>query len=101
MRVFNIFDSSAHDTHAHAVASMKARFRSLDIPKLYGLDFHPLTQKNETINQRLQRLCCKAFPNSTGEDRDWLLKRKFFKALLQKCQRKVGAPNLEELHAVA
>ena len=99
LRVFNILDSSCRDTYDKAVKNMKKRFRSLDIPELCGLDFHKLTQSTESIEAlgvELQRLCRKAFPTSTGTDRDRLLKGRFFQALLPRWQRKLGAPKLDE-----
>ena len=99
LRVFDVLEPRSRSIYAQAVDSMKSRFRSLDIPELCGLDFHQMTQKEESIEKlgvELQRLCRKAFPSSSGKDLDRLLKGRFYQALLPKWQKKLGAPKLDE-----
>ena len=40
----------------------------------------------------IQHLSCKAFPSITGKDFDWLLKCRFYQALIVKWQWKFGCP---------
>ena len=71
----------------------------MDIEELRGLEFHQLTQKDQSVEQlgiQLQNLCKKAFPSVEPKDSDRLLKGRFFQALLPKWQRRLGAPKPSE-----
>ena len=78
-----------------AVSQLKKRFSPVNIEELRGIEFHQIMQGTETIEQlgiTLQKLGRKAFPGVTGKEFDRLLKGRFFQALHQKWQRKLGAP---------
>ena len=60
-----------------AIAVMKKRFALVDIDELRGMEFHSLTQENQSVEQvgiELQKLAHKAFPSLSGADFDRLLK---------------------------
>lgn len=82
--------------------ALRARFKSVDIEELRGLEFHHRVQSEETIEQlglELQSLGRKAFPSISGQEFDRLLKGRFFQALHVmhvKWQKKLGAPKTGE-----
>ena len=82
-----------------AVEALKKRFHPVDIEELRGLEFHQLTQKDQSVEQlgiQLHNLCKKAFPSVEPKGSDRLLKGRFFQALLPKWQRRLGAPKPSE-----
>ena len=73
-------------------------FKPSDIEELRRLQFHHLSQGDESIEQlgiSVQQLGQKAFPNITGKDFDQLLKGCLYQALQVKWQR--GAPMPDEI----
>lgn len=86
-------------SYARAVASLKKRFRSVEIEELKGLEFHRRVQGEESIEQLgmdIQKLGRKAFPSTAGKELDQLLKGRFYQALHPRWQRKLNAPRAEE-----
>ena len=96
LKVFQMFPTEDKASYARAKAALKARFRSVDIEELQGMEFHRVVQGNESVEElgmEIQRLGHRAFPSVKGRDLDRLLKGQ---ALHPRWQRKLGAPKLEE-----
>jgi hypothetical protein len=86
-------------SYSRAVASLKKRFRSVEIEELKGLEFHHRVQGEESIEQLgmdIQKLGRKAFPSMAGKELDRLLKRRFYQALHTRWQRKLNVPRTDE-----
>ena len=95
LQFFRILPKETQKAYSEAVSQLKKRFSPVDIEELRGIEFHQKMQSTETIEQlgiTLQKLGRKAFPGVTGKEFDRLLKGRFFQALHQKWQRKLGAP---------
>ena len=86
-------------SYARAVASLKKRFRLVEIEELKGLEFHRRVQGEESIEQLgmdIQKLGRKAFPSTAGKELDRLLKGHFYQALQLRWQCKLNASPAEE-----
>ena len=86
-------------SYSRAIASLKKRFRSVEIEELKGLEFHRRVQGEESIEQLgmdIQKLGRKAFPSTEGKELDRLLKGRFYQALHPRWQRKPNAPRTDE-----
>ena len=85
LRAFRVFPVEEREDYDKAIAALKARFRSVDIEELRGLEFHHKVQgpseSVEELGLELQRLGHKAFPTVRGRELDRLLKGRFFQAL--------------------
>ena len=87
-------------SYTHAVASLKKRFRSVEIEELKGLEFHRRVQGEESIEKLgmdIQKLGRKAFRSTEGKKLDRLLKGHFYQALHPRWQRKLNAPRADEM----
>ena len=85
--------------YTRAVASLKKRFRSVEIEELKSLEFHCQVQGEESIEQLgmdIHKLGRKAFPSTEGKELARLLKGRFYQALHLKWQRKLNAPRADE-----
>ena len=100
LKAFRVFLVEECEDYDKAIAALKARFRSVDIEELRGLEFHHKIQgpseSVEELGLELQRLGHKAFPTVQGRELDRLLKGRFFQALHVRWQRKIGAPKMDE-----
>ena len=99
LQVFKLLTPAQRASYTETVAALRDRFKPVDIEELRGLEFHQLTQTDESVEQlglRLMTLAKKAFPSLATGELDRLLKGRFFQALLPKWQRKLGAPKVTE-----
>lgn len=98
-QAFQMLPKEDKSSYNRAVASLKKRFRSVEIEELKGLEFHRRVQGEESVEQLgmdLQKLGRKAFPSTEGKELDRLLKGRFYQALHPKWQRKLNAPRTDE-----
>ena len=107
-QTYRLLPDSVKAIYKETVESLKKKFEPVDTEELRGLEFHQLTQVNQSVEQlglELQKLAKRAFPGLVGKDLDRLLKGRFYQALLPKWQRKLGAPktgeSFEELYGRA
>jgi len=99
LQVYKLLPTEKRASYDQTVAALNARFKPVDIEELRGLEFHQLTQTDESVEKlglQLMTLAKKAFPSLGTEELDRLLKGRFFQALLPKWQRKLGAPKVTE-----
>lgn len=99
LQVYKLLSPTQKASYDQSVAALRDRFKPVDIEELRGLEFHQLTQTDESVEKLglcLMTLAKKAFPSLATAERDRLLKGRFFHALLPKWQRKLGAPKVSE-----
>ena len=99
LQFFRMLPTETQKAYSEVVSRLKKRFQPVDIEELRGLEFNQKMQGGETVEQlgiTLQKLGRKAFPGLKGKEFDRLLKGRFFQALHQKWQRKLGAPKSSE-----
>ena len=99
LQVLELLPSSTRSSYSTLVEALKARFKPVDIEKLWGLQFHQLMQTNQSVEKlglQLMSLARKAFPMLGEKELDRMLKGRFFQALQSKWQRKLGAPKVGE-----
>ena len=98
-QAFQLLPKEEKSSYPRAVASLKKRFRSVEIEELKGLEFHRRVQGEESVEQLgmdIQKLGRKAFPSTEGKELDRLLKGRFYQALHPKWQRRLNAPRTDE-----
>lgn len=98
-QTYKLLPDDVKSSYSATVEALKKRFKPVDIEELRGMDFHGLMQTKQSVEQlglELQKLAKRAFPTITGKEFDRLLKGRFFRALLPRWQRKLGAPKTEE-----
>ena len=100
LQILRMFPDKEKKKYDLVIDRLKSRFKPVDIEELKSIEFHQKMQDSgesvEKLGICLQKLAGKAFPQITGKEFDWLLRGRFFQALLPKWQRKIGAPKRGE-----